>query len=147
MNEATLAVVILVVCVIGAFVLIGLSFIGFLVPTVGIFGGLGLFIKKRGEQAEQMLMEAQTWPTTSGEITKSRVQVAGGEYTTVKHHIEYRFTVGAVEYTGNQVKAGDQFQDRYNTNESYDLVDKYPVGTQVTVYYDPADPARSALER
>lgn len=147
MNEATLSIVILAACVISAFLLIGLSIIGFLVPTLGIFGGLGWFMKKRSQQASTMLADAQSWASTTGEITKSRVQVSGGEYTTIGHRIEYQYQVDGTQYSASQVHAGDKFYESYTSDEHYDLVDKYPVGAQVTVFYNPADPSQAALER
>ena len=147
MNEPTIAVVIMMICGIGTFILIALSFIGFLVPTFGIFGGLGWFLNKRSKEGKAMLDAAQSWPSTTGEVIKSRVQVSGGDLTTVSPYILYKYQVGGMDFSGTQIRAGDQYYNAYNSIESYDVVDKYPVGAQVTVYYNPKDPTQAALER
>jgi len=51
------------------------------------------------------------------------------------------------EYTSSQIKAGDIHMSVYGSRKAYDTVDRYPVGAEVTVYYDPENPEQSALER
>jgi hypothetical protein len=43
-------------------------------------------------------------------------------------------------------RASDKIWRAYSSRDAYDTVDKYPVGSIVTVYYNPADPQHSALE-
>ena len=94
-----------------------------------------------------MRAAAQSWRTTPGTITKSRVEVTGGDHTSTMPGIYYEYQVGAVTYTGDQVKAGDKFYPHYTSRQCYDLVDKYPVGSEVQVFYDPEAPENAALER
>ncbi|MEN8241152.1 MAG: DUF3592 domain-containing protein, partial [Chloroflexota bacterium] len=145
MNEATLPIVVAIICVIGVFIIIGLSMLGFLVPSLGIFGGLGWFLNKRSKEGKAMLAAAQSWPSTPGEVIKSRVQVRGGDHTTVSPYIMYNYQVGGMDFSGTQIRAGEQFYKSHTSQQSYDMVDKYPVGAKVTVYYNPKDPTQAAL--
>jgi hypothetical protein len=147
MNEASLSIVFTIVCVIGVLIILGISILGFLLPTLGIFGGLGWFLNKQSKEGKAMLAAAQSWPSTNGEVIKSRVQVSGGDHTTVSPYLLYNYRVGGMDFSGTQIRAGDQFYKSYTTQQSYDLIDQYPVGAQVTVYYNPKDPTQAALER
>jgi len=118
-----------------------------LVPVVAIVGGVFWFISKRGKQAKTINQASLNWPSTSGTVTKSRVEVSGGEHTTVTPRVEYEYEVGGTAYLGTRIRAGDQFMRVGTSRDAYDAVDRYPVGAAVTVYYDPANPAESALER
>ena len=143
MNETAIIFIIFGVVIlmfIGAFILFSL-------PMLGIFGGLGLFIKQRGKQTAAKNTESLSWPSTPGKILKSRVQVSGGEYTTVAPYIEYQYQVGAVEYTCSRIRAGDHFSGSYSSHESYDLVDQFPVDKEVDVYYNPRNPKEAAIVR
>lgn len=147
MNEEALPLTIMLVCGFGIFVLTAISITAFLVPTLGIFGGLGWFLNKRSKEGKAMLVAAQSWPSTPGEVIKSRVQVSGGDHTTVSPYILYNYQVGGMDFSGTQIRAGDQFFNLYNSQDSYDVADKYPVGAKIIVYYNPKDPTQAALER
>lgn len=147
MSETGFQVIFAIICLLGAFTMITFAVLSIVLPSLGIFGGLGWMLKKKVDQAKLVLSAAQKWPTTTGEVIKSRVQVTGGDHTTVNHHIEYEYRVDGVGYTNTQVKAGDQYYQAYTTQETYDLVDKYPVGAKVLVYYNPALPSQAAIER
>jgi hypothetical protein len=135
-------------CIIGAILVIGfLILVSTFIPIAGIFGGLGWLLTKRSKDAKSMLAAAQSWHSTRGEIITSRVEVSGGEYTRVHYRVVYQYTVGGIDYQGNQVRAGDTHYASYTTKQTYDIVDRYPVGAEVTVYYDPTNPVISALER
>ena len=104
---------------------------------------LGLLFFKGWKNLKKKELDSQSWLSATGKIIKSRVEVLGGEYTSVSPKIIYEYRVGANEYTGNQIQVFG-----IDGNESaYDLVDRYPEGLEVTVYYNPDDPAESTLER
>jgi hypothetical protein len=147
MDQSLLTIIIIAICIFGMLALFVLSALGVVLPTLGIVGGVGWFISKRARQARAMLAAAQSWPSTTGEVIKSRVQVSGGDHTTVSPYVLYTYQMGEMDFNGTQIRAGDQFYASYNSTKSYDIVDKYPVGAQVTVYYNPKDPTQAALER
>ncbi len=50
------------------------------------------------------------------------------------------------DYTGRDLTFG--FTQGYgNTSKAQSMLEKYPVGAQVNVYYNPADPGQAVLER
>jgi hypothetical protein len=61
--------------------------------------------------------------------------------------VVYQYQVEGAPYTGSRIRAGDQFFAIRLAGDARTTVARYPVGTPVTVFYDPANPAESALER
>ena len=134
-------------------IVVALCFVGIII-TIIISGsvllpflGFGLWAKSNTKKVEAMQADSQTWPAVKGKVVKSRVEVSGTEYTTVSPHIVYKYAIGGNEYQSQQVRIGDQVLTLYSSRDCYDLVELYPVGTEVDVYYDPRNPAQSALER
>jgi hypothetical protein len=82
-----------------------------------------------------------------GKVVLSRVEVSGGEHTTVSPHVEYDYEVGGVRYRGDRIRAGDRYASRSGSKLAYAAIDRYPVGSDVTVYYNPGNPSESAVER
>lgn len=108
---------------------------------------IGRYLLKRSKQAGDMRQASQDWRTTTGKVLKSRVEVRGGDHTSVKPRIIYEYTVFGQMYQSEQIRAGDKFLTMRTSRQAYDLTDRYPVDATVTVYYNPANPAESALER
>lgn len=75
------------------------------------------------------------------------MEVSGGDYTSVNPHIVYKYQVNGYEYQSDQIRAGDVIMSYSGGGSAYDLVDKYPVGLEVTIYYDPSNPSMSCLIR
>jgi hypothetical protein len=102
---------------------------------VAIFGGIFWWsAQKRKQQA--------SWPSTLGVITDSRMERinVGGGGSEDKSVIGYRYQVGGTSYASYRVKAG--FLPGGQT-----LLNRYPVGKQVEVFYNPQNPNDAALER
>jgi hypothetical protein len=114
---------------------------------LGIFGALGYWIYKRSQQAKVVQEAAQSWLTTTGQVVLSRVEVSGGDTTSVTPRVAYQYQVGAQMYQSEIIRAGSQFFSISSGRSAYDTVDRYPVGATVTVYYNPGNPAEAALER
>jgi hypothetical protein len=116
-------------------------------PFILIFGGLGWYFYRRYKQAQGMQQASQSWVATTGVVVQSRVEVSGGDTTTVSPRVIYQYQVGAQTYQSDQIKAGDRFLRVNVSGDAYNIVDRYPIGVNVTVYYNPANPTESALER
>jgi hypothetical protein len=91
---------------------------------------------------------AQDWPGTMGVVTMSTIQIR----RTSKSRSEipvvgYQYQVNGQTYTGGTIRAGEQFFNVRLMGDAQKTVERYPVGAQVMVYYNPANPAESALER
>ena len=116
-------------------------------PFLLVFGGLGYMLYRRSKQAQEVIATSQHWRQTTGVVVKSRVEVSGGETTSVTPKIVYEFDVAGRRYRSEQIRAGDRYFSIRSSGDAYDVVDRYPVGAQVTVFYDPNDPTQAALER
>jgi hypothetical protein len=117
-----------------------------LLCTGGLIFGIFWLLKRGADQARAKHQASLAWQMTTGKITKSRVEVSGGETTSVSPRIAYEYEVYGKSYQGEQIRAGGLWVSG-PTRSAYDIVDAYPVGATVTVYYDPNKPEDSALER
>ena len=85
------------------------------------------------------------WPTVPGKVERSRVEKAATQYgTNYRLALAYRYQVGGRDYEGDRVEFGPRRVDSQDLIER--LAEKYPAGAQVTVHYDPDDPANAVLE-
>ena len=112
---------------------------------IGIVGAaLTIFL---GIPMMMSAFESSGWPLAEGVITVS-------EFTTNRDRdngsvtygasIAYDYKVNGTSYTGSNVHFG-----QYGTSDpSYGrgIVNRYPMGKQVRVYYDPDEPSTSVLE-
>jgi hypothetical protein len=148
MDWQNLSPVLITICIGGGIFLVAIFIIAATVlPMLGIFGGIGWFLNKKSKEARALREAAKNWASTTGKIITSRVEVTGGDHATVSPHVVFQYNVYGREYSGNQIKAGDVHWASYTSRAAYDAVDKYPLGAEVTVFYDPEHPERSALER
>ena len=78
-------------------------------------------------------------------MLESRVQLAGQRWRSQYYPVlQYEYAVGAATYQGRRWS----FAQPAGTQESAQaVVDRYPVGKAVTVYYDPKNPSSSVIER
>ncbi|UCE25362.1 MAG: DUF3592 domain-containing protein [Candidatus Zixiibacteriota bacterium] len=86
--------------------------------------------------------EMRTWPTVPGVVTES--EVVGDR--AIRPRVVYDYTVDGTIYRSESDLRVPMFGGR---RKKYDvatkLVAKYPVGSQVTVYYQPDSVARSTI--
>jgi hypothetical protein len=119
-----------------------------MVPVLGGIVWGGWWLVKRLNTASTMNQMAATWPTTQGKVLQSRVEVhSRGEHTSVIPKIVYEYEVGGTKYQSDMVRAADKVVRWTNSQEAYAMVDRHPADSDVTVYYNPANPAQSALYR
>lgn len=117
------------------------------VPFLLVFGGLGYYFYRSSRKAAEVRSESAGWQSTRGVIIKSRVEVSGGETTSVLPRVVYEYDVAGRRYQGEQIRAGDTYFSMRSSRDAYDTIDRYPVGMAVEVFYDPDDPNQAALER
>jgi hypothetical protein len=85
------------------------------------------------------------WPRTKGVITSSYLEV--GYFRQMKGYrgvVRYRYQVGSAEYSGYRLS----FNRGHLAIEGawQKVIDAYPVGKTVEVFYDPKDPSFAILE-
>jgi len=115
-----------------------------------VFAAVGVGMLVIGVIGLRQAAASRDWPTTQGVIVSSAVERVRrndpdrGFTTTFHARISFNYSVGGEPYTGDRVGFGD-----YGSNTNHharSVVRQYPVGSQVTVYYDPNRPQSSLLE-
>ncbi len=85
------------------------------------------------------------WPQAQGVVTSSRL--VPGQFKQMKGYrpeIQYRYQVGATEYVGFRRSFNRPPLATHAASQS--VIDAYPAGKTVAVFYDPKDPAFALLE-
>lgn len=129
------------------FLTVALSCVG-LVCTITPFAFVGWWLWRTKKSSDAAKAAAQTWQPTTGTVLLSRVELQGlGDNMRTEPRIEYRYEVGGQSYQSNRVFAARRFIRSSMDSSDYNLIDKYPVGAVVAVYYNPTNPAESCLIR
>lgn len=90
--------------------------------------------------------QSQNWPTTTGEVISSAVEVnSDSDGDTYRAAVIYTYIAADKNRQSSQVFIGD---DIYTSARRIvdQTVARYPVGSRVTVYYNPEDPDVAVLE-
>jgi len=107
--------------------------------TVAFFGIRGLVRAKASTD----------WPSTGGKVVESSVERhsssrSRGGGTTYHAEIGYEFSVDGTTYNGDRVAYGDYGSS--SPSHARRIVNRYPKGKSVTVYYMPRNPEECLLE-
>ncbi len=138
-----------------------MEIIGILGGLLGILGGicatvvpllvliaLGVFLYRRSKMRDVTKQAAQTWTSTMGVVMTSTIQVKRSYKSRSEIPVVvYQYHVDGKPYVGKTVKAGEQYFSVRLYSDAQKTIARYPVGAEVMVYYNPANPAESALER
>jgi hypothetical protein len=117
---------------------------GYVMVVLSIFSAGILFIRTTRKSARQV-DASQGWPATIGRITEARTSYSRfAQDWSVR--ISYEYQVLDQSYTGTKVAFGVAKSYQYPSQARNDLA-CYPLNWQVTVYYDPSNPAEAVLER
>lgn len=92
------------------------------------------------------------WEQTQGTMLSGNIETSSGYDSSTNSYqpyhepaVTYQYEVGGVQYTGTRVT---QHSFRYGSlGDVKKFLADHPVGSTVTVYYDPADPASAVLEK
>jgi hypothetical protein len=114
------------------------SFIGLILSIIGILN----YLKAKN---------SITWPTAVGTILTSDVKKEtssssnNGTVTTYKPEICYSYKVEGIEYISNRIRPLFNYSSSSST-KAFTLTRKYPVNSQITIYYNPKKPKVSVIE-
>ncbi|MEP7133337.1 MAG: DUF3592 domain-containing protein [Chloroflexota bacterium] len=118
-----------------------------IVPVVLLIG-FGIFMYRRNQQGQAAKQAAQAWPGTMGTVLSSSVESRRtGNSMSTYPVVVYQYQVNGQVYQGQTIKAGEQFFNVRVIGDAQATAARYQVGAQVMVYYNPANPQESALER
>jgi hypothetical protein len=88
------------------------------------------------------------WPTTEGVVLSSDIHLMTGwseDSEGWAPSVSYRYSVNGREYVSGNI----EIQDVGNGNTdylAYQVIQRYPVGERVKIYYNPGDPTIAVLE-
>ncbi|QDV15521.1 hypothetical protein Pan153_01350 [Gimesia panareensis] len=118
-------------------------FIGFVFIFVGY-----LMAYQKGLPLLERAKASKEWPTTDGVVLESKIEShhsSNSSSSTYSPKVIYRYEVEGQEFKGDTVWFGNDVSTS-DRSMSSKTVKKYPVQKNVTVYYDPAEPAVAVLE-
>ena len=113
-----------------------------------VLAAVGYFIYRRSKMRDAAKQAAQDWSSTMGVVITSTVQVKRGYKSRSEIPVVvYQYQVDGKPYTGQVIKAGEQFFSVRIYGDAQKTVARYPVGAKGMVNNNPANPQESALER
>ncbi|MBL8077959.1 MAG: DUF3592 domain-containing protein [Anaerolineales bacterium] len=114
----------------------------------GIFFLIGLAIMASGWMTFHKSNQAAVWPSTTGTIITSEVLRSTGGKLSFSAHIVYQYAAQGGNHVSTRVSI-PELMGIVDTGqkEAMAKVEKYPIHSTVTVYYDPQDPQRAVLEK
>jgi len=119
--------------------------------SVAVLASVGAFFTARFRKAATPRSLALEWPQTMGTVLSATVQVAQrGSTRQEAPLVLYAYQVDGQVFQGHRVHvADDPGRARLADADSSasNTVARYPSGALVVVYFDPTNPANSALER
>lgn len=119
------------------------------VPVTLFAAGFGLAALVFFLAYRRRLGRANAWPVVPGEIVESRIEERGSLNSGSRHRtyvpiVEFRYAVAGNSYASRQVAIGLEMSGSRAVADK--IVGRYPLGAQVEVHYDPANPSEAALE-
>lgn len=111
------------------------------------FVAIGVVIFFLGLRYLRLAKASAGWPATQGSITTARVRVDDRGESSESYHpeITYSYSVMGTSYEGSRRIIGAT-RGYSNRRGAEAFLQAYPVGQQVTVYYDPQKPSEAVLE-
>jgi hypothetical protein len=102
-------------------------------------------------QLWQKVRQSQAWPSASGTVLKSRISrsttfIKGRNVTRYTPLVDYEYSVNGKQYKGKEIMFG--WAPNYRSEgRAQAYMDRYPAGSQVTLFYNPSKPREAVLER
>ena len=119
--------------------------------TLVVVGAVALSLAVRRRRSRAVRSLAAEWPNTRGTVLSATVQVShNGTSPHEAPLVFYTYQVNGQVFQGHRVRVGDESGRVRVTgaaSSAATTVARYPAGSCVEVYYDPLNPANSALER
>ena len=112
---------------------------------IGTFLLSGVLFIARGVMTIRNARISANWPQATGEVIASSIRTETNEDGTVYHaDVVYKFVADDQWWEANSVFFGATGES--NRPRAAQVVERYPVGERVTVFYNPADPETAVLE-
>jgi hypothetical protein len=116
--------------------------------TIAVFGGflfifdavlVGIIIA-----TQRKVAQAKTWPAALGTVLFSTIEWRRSNKGSAAYPVvQYSYQVQGQGYQGRKIMPGPEV----GGTGAHKVVARYPIGTQVMVYYNPQNPSEALLER
>jgi hypothetical protein len=107
---------------------------------------IGVAMLGTGVYRRIRISASQRWRQVDGTIVRCGVELdPGPDSNGYMALVSYEYAVNGVAYTGSRVGFSEQFYVRRKNAEA--VAARYPVGSRLPVYFDPAKPDDAVLER
>lgn len=93
----------------------------------------GLFLTYFASNNALNASKTKSWPTAEGTIVTSEITGSTSRYVL---HIVYTYTVDSTEYSSEKIGLTNYAQYKKKV-DAESAIDKYPLNSKVTVYYNP----------
>jgi hypothetical protein len=124
----------------------------FIIIVCLIFFGIGIGMLVKLAKHYGKLQQSKNWLSTNGKIISSDLDAQistdddGYQTTTYLAKVFFTYEVNGNSYESDRVNF-DYGMRTSNVRKPQSLVEQYPTGSDVTVYYDPENPQQSVLEK
>jgi hypothetical protein len=114
-----------------------------------IFFGIGAVMVIVALVSRNKAKQAESWKTTPGQVTSATVTEQRHQdedgYSQISYQpvVQYTYQVNGLTYSGGKISFG---ANNFDQNTAQSKVSQYPVGGQVMVHYNPANPGEAVLE-
>jgi hypothetical protein len=132
----------------------GIGILGFVCLGIFllVFVGAGIYALTLYAREKKKGAETQTWPAVSGRVVEAyvaedvQVDSEGDRNRVFAPRVVYEYEVNGQTYRGDRLRIGIESFSGSRRRVEQELA-RYPVGSAVTVYYNPANPAEAVLQR
>jgi len=124
----------------------------FIIIVCLIFFGIGIGMLVKLAKHYGKLQQSKNWLSTNGKIISSDLDAQistdddGYQTTTYLAKVFFTYEVNGNSYESDRVNF-DYGMRTSNVRKPQSVVEQYPTGSDVTVYYDPENPQQSVLEK
>lgn len=110
------------------------------IPGLVIMVIIGIALTAFGSLKIKSAQETKKWPVTTGIVTVSEIAGAIKYYPSVS----FSYNIDKVDYTSTRISQINFTSKKKSVVEK--TLKKYPVGSEVKVYYNGSNPAEALLE-
>lgn len=117
---------------------------------MGFVGAAGItvfpfaaYLMVDGWLARRRASVAANWPRARGKIESSEIRLTSFKYRYYMPAVSYRYAVAGTDFVGDAIEAT---RFGYSKADAREIAERYPVGAEVDVRYDPRRPQSSMLE-